>query len=166
MQWLAQISVRRAVFATVLMLAVLVVGWAGYQGLGVDAFPKIDFPVVMVVTRLDGAAPEEVESEITDKLEEAVNTIAGIDEVQRDARIGRLELRLHDIGPEIEDVLVRRSVPVDPARLGEGQAGQQHHARGGTAYGQHKGTTFHRFSPMFALQGPPAAGRSAPAFRQ
>src|ERR1700735_2812768 len=82
MQWLAQVSVRRAVFATVLMLAVMVVGWAGYQGLGVDAFPKIDFPVVTVTTRLDGAAPEAVESEITDKLEEALNTIAGIDEMR------------------------------------------------------------------------------------
>ncbi|MBS2030901.1 MAG: efflux RND transporter permease subunit [Deltaproteobacteria bacterium] len=88
MQWLAQISVRRAVFATVLMLAVLVVGWAGYQGLGVDAFPKIDFPVVTVVTRLDGAAPEEVESEISDKLEEAVNTCAGIDELRSQSTEG------------------------------------------------------------------------------
>jgi hydrophobe/amphiphile efflux-1 (HAE1) family protein len=82
MQWLAEISVRRAVFASVLMLAVIVVGWAGYQGLGVDAFPKVDFPAVTIVTRLDGAAPEEVESEITDKLEEALNTIAGIDELR------------------------------------------------------------------------------------
>ena len=88
MQWLAQISVRRAVFATVLMLAVLVVGWAGYQGLGVDAFPKIDFPVVTVMTRLDGAAPEEVETEITDKLEEAVNTCAGIDELRSQSTEG------------------------------------------------------------------------------
>ena len=93
MQWLAQISVRRAVFATVLMLAVLVVGWAGYQGLGVDAFPKIDFPVVMVVTRLDGAAPEEVESEITDKLEEAVNTIAGINELRSQSTEGVSQLK-------------------------------------------------------------------------
>ncbi len=82
MQWLASVSVRRAVFATVLMLTVIVVGLAGYQGLGVDAFPKIDFPVVTIVTRLDGAAPEEVESEVTDKLEEAVNTIGGIDELR------------------------------------------------------------------------------------
>ncbi len=88
MQWLASVSVRRAVFASVLMLAVLVVGWAGYQGLGVDAFPKIDFPVVSVVTRLDGAAPEEVESEVTDKLEEALNTIAGIDELRSQSTEG------------------------------------------------------------------------------
>jgi hydrophobe/amphiphile efflux-1 (HAE1) family protein len=82
MQWLANISVRRPVFASVLMLVVLVVGAAGYGSLGVDAFPKIDFPVISVVTRLDGAAPEEVETQITDKLEEAVNTISGLDELR------------------------------------------------------------------------------------
>src|SRR5580658_9342992 len=88
MQWLASVSVRRAVFASVLMLTVMVVGFAGYQGLGVDAFPKIDFPVVTVVTHLDGAAPEEIESEITDKLEEALNTIAGIDEMRSSSTEG------------------------------------------------------------------------------
>ncbi len=82
MQWLANISVRRAVFASVLVLTVLVVGIAGYRSLGVDAFPKIDFPVVVVTTRLEGAAPEEVETQITDKVEAAVNTIAGIDELR------------------------------------------------------------------------------------
>jgi multidrug efflux pump subunit AcrB len=55
MQWLARISVRRWVFASVMMLAVVVVGLAGYVNLGVDAFPKIDFPVVTVTTRLNGA---------------------------------------------------------------------------------------------------------------
>jgi len=49
------------------MLTVLVVGLAGYSNLGVDAFPKIDFPVVLVTTRLNGAAPEEVESQISEK---------------------------------------------------------------------------------------------------
>ena len=82
MQWLASVSIRRAVFASVLMLAVVVVGAAGYSKLGVDAFPKIDFPVVVVITRLDGAAPEEVETQITDKIESAVNTISGIDELR------------------------------------------------------------------------------------
>ena len=64
------------------MLTVVVIGIAGYANLGVDAFPKIDFPVVVVVTRLDGAAPEEVETQITDKIEAAVNTISGIDELR------------------------------------------------------------------------------------
>ncbi|WP_224362313.1 efflux RND transporter permease subunit [Hyalangium versicolor] len=82
MQWLARISVRRAVFASVLMLAIVVVGIAGYGNLGVDAFPKVDFPVVTVTTRLEGASPEVVETEISEKIEEAVNTISGIDELR------------------------------------------------------------------------------------
>jgi multidrug efflux pump subunit AcrB len=51
MQWLARISVHRAVFATVLMLAIVVIGLAGYGTLGVDFFPKIDQPLVTVITR-------------------------------------------------------------------------------------------------------------------
>jgi hydrophobic/amphiphilic exporter-1 (mainly G- bacteria), HAE1 family len=82
MQWLASLCVRRPVFAAVVMLAISVVGIAGYFKLGLDQFPKIDFPIVVVTTRLDGAAPEEVETEITDKLEESVNTISGIDELR------------------------------------------------------------------------------------
>ena len=82
MQWLANLSVRRAVFASVLMLTIVVVGLAGYRSLGVDAFPKVDFPTVSITTRLDGAAPEEVETQITDKIEAAVNTISGIDDLR------------------------------------------------------------------------------------
>lgn len=79
MQWLAQICVRRPVFATVLMLLIVVLGVAGYFKLGLDQFPNVDFPVVVVTTRLDGAAPEEVETDISDKIEGAINTISGID---------------------------------------------------------------------------------------
>jgi hydrophobe/amphiphile efflux-1 (HAE1) family protein len=82
MQWLASISVRRPVFATVLVLGVCVLGFAGYKQLGVDRFPRIDAPFISVVTRLPGAAPEEVETEVTDKLEESLNTISGIDELR------------------------------------------------------------------------------------
>jgi HAE1 family hydrophobic/amphiphilic exporter-1 len=82
MQWLANVSVRRPIFATVLMLGIMVLGIAGYAQLGVDRFPKIDAPFISVITRLPGAAPEEVETEVTDKLEEAVNTISGIDELR------------------------------------------------------------------------------------
>jgi hydrophobe/amphiphile efflux-1 (HAE1) family protein len=81
MQWLASLCVRKPVFATVLILLITVVGLAGYRQLGVDRFPKIDFPIVVVVTRVPGAAPEEVETDVTEKIEEAVNTISGIDEM-------------------------------------------------------------------------------------
>jgi hydrophobe/amphiphile efflux-1 (HAE1) family protein len=88
MQWLAQICVRRPVFATVLSLIILVVGGAFYKQLGVDQFPKIDFPAVIVITRLPGASPEDVETEITDKIEGAVNTISGIDELRSNSSEG------------------------------------------------------------------------------
>ena len=82
MQWLARICVKRPVFATVLMLIIVVVGAAGYSQLGLDQFPNIDLPYVVVTTRLEGAAPEEVETEISDRIEGAVNTISGIDELR------------------------------------------------------------------------------------
>lgn len=81
MQWLASISVRRPVFASVLILFICVLGIAGYATLGVDRFPKVDIPTVMILTVLPGASPEEVEAELTDRIEEAVNTISGINEI-------------------------------------------------------------------------------------
>jgi len=82
MQWLAAISVKRPVFASVIVLVFVVVGLLGYTRLPVDRFPKVDFPTVSVITRLDGATPKEIETEITDKIEEAVNTVSGIDELR------------------------------------------------------------------------------------
>ncbi len=88
MQWLASISVRRPVFATVITLSLTVVGAFAFTKLGLDRFPKVDFPTVVVITRLPGAAPEEVETEVTDKIEEAVNTISGIDELRSNSSEG------------------------------------------------------------------------------
>ncbi len=81
MSRLAEICVRRPVFASVLILSLVVVGIFAYTRLGVDRFPNIDFPFVNVTTVLVGAAPEEVETEVTDKIEAAVNTISGIDQM-------------------------------------------------------------------------------------
>ena len=82
MQWLAALCVRRPVFASVLVLTLTVVGAFGYSQLGVDRFPKVDFPTITVTTRQPGAAPEQIETEISDKIEEAVNTISGLDELR------------------------------------------------------------------------------------
>jgi HAE1 family hydrophobic/amphiphilic exporter-1 len=79
MQWLAALCVRRPVFAWVLVLSLTVVGLFALGRLGVDRFPNIDIPTVVVTTRLPGAAPEQIETEVTDKIEEAVNTISAID---------------------------------------------------------------------------------------
>ena len=82
MQWLAALSVKRPVLACVIVLSLVVVGIFAYFKLGVDLFPKVDFPMITVTTRQTGAAPEEIETEITDKVERAVNTIAGIEELR------------------------------------------------------------------------------------
>ena len=82
MNFLASICIRRPVFATVLTLVFLVFGVVGYLNLGLDRFPKVDFPIITVTTRLTGMAPEDVETGITDKIEEAVNTTSGIDELR------------------------------------------------------------------------------------
>ena len=82
MQKLAEICVRRPVFATMLILSLTVVGAFSYKSLGVDLFPKIDLPTITVSVINPGASPQEIETEITDKLEGAVNTISGIDELR------------------------------------------------------------------------------------
>src|SRR5437764_11204266 len=82
MQWLAELCVKRPVFATVLILSLTVIGAFAFTRLGVDRFPKVDFPTVLVTTVQPGAAPEQIETEITDKIEQAVNTISGIDELR------------------------------------------------------------------------------------
>src|SRR5947199_9156571 len=82
MQRLAEICVRRPVFATMLILSITVVGVFSYRSLGVDLFPKIDLPTITVTVVNPGASPQEVETESTDKVEEAVNTISGIDELR------------------------------------------------------------------------------------
>lgn len=82
MQKLAEICINRPVFATMLILALVVMGVASYTHLGVDLFPKVDFPTVTITTTLRGASPEEVETQVSKRIEESVNTISGIDELR------------------------------------------------------------------------------------
>jgi HAE1 family hydrophobic/amphiphilic exporter-1 len=88
MQWLAALSVRRPVFTWVLVLSLGVIGAASFLDLGVDRFPKIDFPVVVVATVLPGASPEQIETEVTEPVEEAVNAISGLDELRSNSYEG------------------------------------------------------------------------------
>ena len=76
--WFTRVSLKNPVFATMVMLALVVMGLFSYQRLKVDQFPNIDFPVVVVSTEYPGASPEIVESEVSKKIEEGVNSIAGI----------------------------------------------------------------------------------------
>ncbi len=82
MQKLAEICIRRPVFATMIVLSLVVVGVAGYLNLDVDRFPSVDLPTVRVSTRLPGASPAEMESQVSQPIEEVINTIEGIQELR------------------------------------------------------------------------------------
>ncbi|HSS78120.1 MAG TPA: efflux RND transporter permease subunit, partial [Thermoanaerobaculia bacterium] len=82
MQKLAEICIRRPVFAAMIILALVVVGAASYGRLGVDRFPSVDLPTVSVRTTLPGSSTEETEAEISQPIEEAVNTVEGIQELR------------------------------------------------------------------------------------
>ena len=94
MQKLAEICVRRPVFATMLVLAMTVVGAFSFFTLGVDRFPNVDLPIVSVITVNPGAAPEQVETEVTDLVEGAVNTISGIDELRSSSIEGMSQVNI------------------------------------------------------------------------
>lgn len=76
--FISTVAIRRPLFTSMLILAMLVFGTVSLHGLGIDLFPKVDFPVVTIMTELRGADPETVESRVTDVIEESVNTLAGI----------------------------------------------------------------------------------------
>src|SRR5215207_4662670 len=107
--WFTQVSLRNPVFATMVMLAIVVLGLFSYQRMQVDQFPNIDFPVVVITAEYPGASPEIVESEVTKKIEEGVNSIAGINALTSRSYEGQavviLEFQLHIDGRKAaEDV--------------------------------------------------------------
>src|SRR5918996_4045190 len=89
MQKLAEVCVRRPVFASMLIAAIVVIGGTTFFKLGVDRYPRIEMPVVSVTTTNPGATPESIEAEVTDRIEAAVNTVAGIDELRSTSTEGQ-----------------------------------------------------------------------------
>jgi HAE1 family hydrophobic/amphiphilic exporter-1 len=115
---LADLCVRRPVFATMFIGVLVVLGWFSYERLGVDLFPKVDIPTVMVTTTLPGAAPEETEARITKPLEEAINTVSGIDEMRSNTLEGVsriiIEFKLErNLDAAVQDVRDKISTVLD-----------------------------------------------------
>jgi len=79
--FLSDLSIRRPVFAAVIMLTLVTLGVFSYRRLGLDFFPNVEIPVIMITTSYPGASPETVEREVTKRIEEAVNPIAGVKHV-------------------------------------------------------------------------------------
>jgi HAE1 family hydrophobic/amphiphilic exporter-1 len=111
--FLTRISVNHPVFATMIMVAIMVFGFYSYQRLPIEQMPDIDFPVVAVVVSYPGASPEAVENDIVKPIEEAVNTIAGLDTLQSTAQSGQamvlmifdLEVNSQQVAQDVRDKL-------------------------------------------------------------
>lgn len=77
-----QVFIRRPVFTTMLLLSVVVFGLYAYPRIGVDSMPNVDFPVVTVTVIHPGADPESMERDVAEPIEEAINTISGLDKLR------------------------------------------------------------------------------------
>ncbi len=116
--WFTKVSLKNPVFATMVMLAIVVLGLFYYQRLKVDQFPNIDFPVVVVTVDYPGASPEIVESEVTKKIEEGVNSIAGINALTSRSYEGTavviIEFQLHIDGRKAAEDVREKVATVRP----------------------------------------------------
>ena len=122
----ADVFIRRPVFATMLIMSLVVFGLFSYRSLGLDLFPNIDFPIVTVTTTLKGASVEEMETGVTKVLEEAVNTIDGIDELRSLTKEGlstivvqfvlekSRDTAAQDVRDKVATVLAQLPVGTDP----------------------------------------------------
>ena len=121
--WLADTSVKRPVFATMVIMALVVLGAVSYPEIGVDLFPKVDFPIVTISTHLNGASPEVIDVDVTDKIEGSVNTINGVKTItssstEGDSRVTVEFVLERDIDLAVQDVrekvaLIRNKLPED-----------------------------------------------------
>ena len=101
---LSDLSIKRPVFASVMMLALVTLGLFSYRRLAIDMFPDVEIPVVSVVTKFHGASPETVEREVSKRIEEAVNPISGVKHVLSTSResvsnvviLFQLEVRINE----------------------------------------------------------------------
>ena len=116
--WFTKVSLKNPVFATMLMLALVVLGLFSLQRLKIDQFPNIDFPVVVITTEYPGASPEIVESEVSKKIEEGVNSIAGINALTSRSYEGMsvvvIEFQLHIDGRKGADDVREKVASIRP----------------------------------------------------
>jgi HAE1 family hydrophobic/amphiphilic exporter-1 len=123
---LADLCIRRPVFATVLNLFLLVLGYISYRDLGVDQFPNVDIPSVNVSASLPGASPEEMETSVTKPLEEIINTVEGVDEMSSTTTEGACRINIQflfsrtkdaaaqDVRDKVNQILSRLPRGVEP----------------------------------------------------
>ena len=106
---LSDICIRRPVFTWVLVAVPVVLGIVSYFEMGVDLFPKVDFPVISVSAALPGASAEEIETSVTKPLEETLNTISGIDEMRSTTREGSVTIVIRFVLQKNGDVAAQEA---------------------------------------------------------
>src|SRR3954468_5336795 len=123
---LADLCIRRPVFATMINLFLVVLGWFSFREIGVDQFPNVELPVITVTTTLRGASPEEMETSVTKPLEEIINTIQGIDELNSVTTEGvsqitvtfflerNRDIAAQDVRDKVNTILARLPPNTDP----------------------------------------------------
>src|SRR5471032_2725989 len=119
--WITKISIQNPVFATMVMVALVVLGLFSYKGLGLEAMPNVEIPVAIVEVQYPGASPEAVENDITRPVEDIVNTVSGIKTLRANSWEGRsgvyiefelstnMDKAMHDIRDKV--ALVRPRFP-------------------------------------------------------
>src|SRR5512139_1978776 len=124
--FLSNLSIKRPIFAAVMMLALVTLGIFSYRRLAIDMFPDVEVPVITVITVYPGAAPETVEREVSKRIEEAVNPISGVKHVGSVSREGvstvwiEFELEV-DVAEAVQEARVKVSAIRDelPAEIAE-----------------------------------------------
>jgi HAE1 family hydrophobic/amphiphilic exporter-1 len=121
--WISNTSIRQPVFTTMVISALIVFGLVAYRRLGIDLFPKVDFPIVTVTAVLPGADPETVETDVTERIEEALNTIGGVKTLRSTSSEGvsivvvefELERDVEAAAQDVRDRIasIRRLLPED-----------------------------------------------------
>src|SRR5260221_12116087 len=123
---LADLCIKRSVFALMLNLFLVVLGWFSFRDIGSDQFPNVELPIISVRTTLRGASPEEMETSVTKPLEEIINTIQGIDELASTTTEGVSQITItfllernrdiaaQDVRDKVNTILTRLAAGTDP----------------------------------------------------
>ncbi|MEY4071058.1 MAG: hypothetical protein RL721_1672 [Candidatus Eisenbacteria bacterium] len=135
--FLSDLSIKRPVLATMMILSLVALGMFSYRRLGVDLFPKVDFPFVNITTSYPGASPEAVEREVTKRIERAINSVEGVKKVTSYSNEGysqvlvefRLQTRIMDATADVRAKIdaIRQDLPrdIDPPVIARFDPGAQ-----------------------------------------
>jgi HAE1 family hydrophobic/amphiphilic exporter-1 len=150
--FLSDVSIKRPVFATMMMVALVVLGIVSYQRLAIDEYPDITYPVIIVQTTYRGASPQVMEREVSRPIEESLNTVSGIQEITSSSGEGTSLVRLmfklnvnvmdaqqevmskvaavrRELPQDIEDPIIRRFDPNDRPIIGIAMQSRERHIR-------------------------------------